>query len=86
MTEEKLTREWLEQKLAADHVAEEKAELEKTEEQAQEEARQAYIEVNGTEPTSAELDALVRETRAQETLDRLAANRRQAAHQVRQMF
>ena len=86
MTDEILTQEWLEQKLAAGRTAEKKAAEEHSTEEVREQARLAYLETAGVEPTETELDELVLELRSQQTLERIAANRRQATRQGLQRF
>jgi hypothetical protein len=81
-----LTKQWLTKKLEADRLAEKKATEEHSTEEVREQARQAYLETAGVEPTQTELDELVLELRSQQTLERMAANRRQATRQGLQRF
>jgi hypothetical protein len=73
--------------LEARREEEKRVAAESAEERLREDARAAFMESSGgTEPTEKELDDLVREKRAQETLERVKVNRLVASRQIRQLF
>jgi hypothetical protein len=86
MSDEILTKEWLEQKLAADRAAEKAAAEQASKERAREEARWAYTQANGHEPTEAQVSAMVAEQALRDTREQQEANRRVASSAFRRNF
>jgi hypothetical protein len=86
MTDEILTKEWLEQKLEQDRLAEEKAEEERAEEQDRENLRAAWRQQTGVEPTVAELEQALAEKRRADVADTARRNEAQARRSLMQNF
>lgn len=84
MTDEKLTQAWLEQKLEADRVAEEKAGEERRDERDRENLRVAWKQETGVEPTKGEL--ALREMRHQDVAHAARLNEAEARRSVRLNF
>jgi hypothetical protein len=86
MTDEKLTQEWLEQKLEQDRMAEEEAERDRRAEQDRENLRAAWAQQTGQDPTAAQLEQLLADKRQEDV--RLAARHNEAVarEQVRSIF
>jgi hypothetical protein len=81
-----LTREWLAQKLEQNRKDEEERREERTEEQAFEDIRLAWIQETGVEPTWDELKKALAEKRNQDVAEAARLNEAQAARQVRGLF
>jgi hypothetical protein len=81
-----LDQAWLKRKLEADRAQEKEARQERAYEQSREQAKSAFEEATGTEPSEYELDELVEELQKQEVSAKLAANKAQARGQIRQYF
>jgi uncharacterized protein (DUF305 family) len=89
MTENKefvYTKEWLEQKLENDRMAEEKAEEQRKEERERENIRSAWKQQTGVEPTKAELEKALVEKRHQDVAHAARVNERYAAESIRSKF
>jgi hypothetical protein len=86
MSDEKLTQEWLEQKLAADRVAEEKAGEERRDERDRENLRVGWKQETGVEPTKGELEQALREKRQQDVAYTARLNEERARRSAMQNF
>jgi hypothetical protein len=90
MTEESndqiLTKEWFEQKQAADKLAAGEAEEERREEQALEDMRQAWVQETGVEPTWGELEKALREKRLKDVAETARVNEEKARRAIHQQF
>ena len=80
------TKEWLEQKLENDRMAQEKAAEERREDRDREHLRAAWRHETGVEPTKSELEKALAEKRHQDVAHTARVNERYAAETVRSRF
>ena len=80
------TKEWLEQKLEQDRMAEEKAAAVSRESRDRENIRVAWKQQTGVEPTEAELEKVLAEKRHQDVAHAARVNEAEAASQFMQKF
>jgi len=80
------TKEWLEQKLEQDRMAEEKAAAVSRESRDRENIRVAWKQQTGVEPTEAELEKVLAEKRHQDVAHAARVNEAEAARQFMQKF
>jgi cytidylate kinase len=81
-----LDQAWLKRKLEADRAQAKKEAQERAYVQSRDQARAAFEESTGTEPSEFELDELVEEIQRRDVADRLAANKAVARAQIRAAF